>query len=292
MDTLLASYLHDERTRESIIEPKFQHRLALGDAWQIKPGSRVLDVGCGQGESSLVLALATGPTGHIIGIDTAPPDYGGPYTVAQSQKHIQASVLGKQIEFRRADIASLLSDDEYRSRPFDVAVLCHSLWYFQNQTAMAEVFRLLASVKVRYLCLAEYGSRASRPEQTPHVLAAGAQSIFNALRKSTANGVREPNVRSAPTPEEIVSIAGQFGWREVRSGYLQPVRGMRDGHWEVQFVSSSLFQRWIRDEGLEDDKSLSDAIRAVDQSTQALRSEGVDKWDTMDVYWAVLELDL
>ncbi|KAJ5971440.1 S-adenosyl-L-methionine-dependent methyltransferase [Penicillium vulpinum] len=291
MDTLLASYLHDERARESSVEPKFLHRLALSDAWQIDPGSRVLDVGCGQGESSLVLAVATGPNGHIVGIDTAPPDYGGPYTVAQSQKHIKASILGDQIEFRRADIASLLRDDRDSNRPFDCAVLCHCLWYFPSHDAISEVFRLLADAKVRYLCLAEYGLRASRPAQVPHVLAARAQSTFHALRKSAATGVREPNVRSAPTPEEIVSLAGQFGWRESRSGYLQPPQKMRDGDLEVRFVSSPLFQGWIREEGLENDESLAAAIQAVEQSTQALRPEGMVKWDTMDVFWAVLELE-
>ncbi|KOS36990.1 hypothetical protein ACN38_g12236 [Penicillium nordicum] len=291
MDTLLASYLHDEQARKSIVEPIFQHRLLLSAAWQIEPGSCVLDVGCGQGESSLVLALATGPNGHIVGIDTAPPHYGGPYTVAQSQKHIQASILGNQIEFRRVDISSLLRDDFDINRPFDTAVLCHSLWYFPSKADISEVFQLLADAKVRYLCVAEYGLRASVPEQVPHVLAAHAQATFHALRKSAPTGVREPNVRSTPTPEEIVSLAGQFGWRETRSGYLRPVQRMRDGDWEVQFVLSPLFQEWIREEHLEENESLAAKIRAVKESTKKLRTEEVVKWDTMDVFWAVLELE-
>ncbi|KAJ5602537.1 S-adenosyl-L-methionine-dependent methyltransferase [Penicillium hordei] len=146
MDTLLASYLHDEQARESIVEPIFQHKLLLSPICQIEPASCALDVGCGQGESSLVLALAT-------------------------------------IEFRRVDISSLLRDD-FNNRPFDRAVL---------QNAIPEAFQL-ADAKVRYLCVAEYGLRASAPEQVPPVLEAHAQATFHALRKST--------------PEEIVSLAG------------------------------------------------------------------------------------
>ncbi|KAJ5167465.1 S-adenosyl-L-methionine-dependent methyltransferase [Penicillium canariense] len=291
MDILLSSYLHDEKARASTVEPSFRHRLALTRTWDIQPGSRVLDIGCGQGESSLVLALINGPHGRIAGIDTAPPDYGGPYTIEQSQKHIQESALGERIEFLRADTASLFL--HYASTgPFDAAVLCHSLWYFPDPASIAHVFQLLANANVRYLCLAEYGFRASRPEQRPHVLAARAQAQFHSLRKSVATGTREPNVRSALTPTELLDAAGQSGWREKRSGYMQPDPQIRDGQWEVQFVSSRLFQQWIQEEDLANEESMSAAIREVEQSTQELRARGVTQWETMDVFWAVLELDL
>ncbi|MER7457982.1 methyltransferase domain-containing protein [Micromonospora sp. NPDC126480] len=38
----------------------------------IRPGERVLDVGCGRGAVLFPAAQATGPTGHVIGIDLAP----------------------------------------------------------------------------------------------------------------------------------------------------------------------------------------------------------------------------
>ncbi|PYH65818.1 class I SAM-dependent methyltransferase [Aspergillus vadensis CBS 113365] len=263
--------------------------LALTQAWDIEQGSRVLDIGCGQGESSLVLALINGSHGHITAIDTAPPNYGGPYTVEQSQKYIQASTLGQGIQFLRTDTASLLSQPTSTDQ-FDAAVLCHSLWYFPDRASIAQVFQILANAKVRYLCLAEYGFRASRPAQVPHILAARAQAQYHSLRKSAATGSREPNVRSALTPEELLDVAHETGWREKRSGYIQPDSQLWDGHWEVEFVSSPLFRQWIQEEGLSNDAAMNSAIQELEQSMQELGVKGSTRWETMDVFWAVLEL--
>jgi SAM-dependent methyltransferase len=38
-----------------------------------KPGERILDVGCGCGDTALALARAVGPTGHVLGLDLSAP---------------------------------------------------------------------------------------------------------------------------------------------------------------------------------------------------------------------------
>lgn len=55
---------------------QLEHRLQLISSWTIKPGARVLEIGCGQGECTVALADAVGATGHVDAIDPGSPDYG------------------------------------------------------------------------------------------------------------------------------------------------------------------------------------------------------------------------
>lgn len=50
-----------------------------------------------------MLAATVGPAGSITGVDNAPPDYGGPFTVGQAQDFILRSSLGCRIAFQRDD---------------------------------------------------------------------------------------------------------------------------------------------------------------------------------------------
>lgn len=57
-------------------EPQIQHRLDLLNKWNIPLGSKILEIGCGQGDFTLVAAYTVGDQGHVTGIDPAPLDYG------------------------------------------------------------------------------------------------------------------------------------------------------------------------------------------------------------------------
>jgi predicted methyltransferase len=52
------------------------HRLALIQHFQIVPGSKVLELGCGQGDCTTVLADAVGEAGSVVAVDPAPLTYG------------------------------------------------------------------------------------------------------------------------------------------------------------------------------------------------------------------------
>ena len=56
--------------------PQFEHRVNIVKSWNILPGSRVLEIGPGQGDCTTVLASAVGDSGHVDAVDPAPLDYG------------------------------------------------------------------------------------------------------------------------------------------------------------------------------------------------------------------------
>lgn len=56
------------------------HRLALLQHWNIPVGSKVLELGCGQGDCTTALASAVGEQGRVVAVDPAPLDYGAFFT--------------------------------------------------------------------------------------------------------------------------------------------------------------------------------------------------------------------
>jgi len=47
--------------------------LAVLDAAGLRPGARVLDVGCGRGDATLAAACRVGPSGLVLGVDASLP---------------------------------------------------------------------------------------------------------------------------------------------------------------------------------------------------------------------------
>ena len=56
--------------------PQFKHRLQILERLTVEPGSHILEIGCGQGDATIVLADAVGESGKVTAIDPAPLDYG------------------------------------------------------------------------------------------------------------------------------------------------------------------------------------------------------------------------
>lgn len=59
-----------------IVRSQIEQRAQLVKTWDIKPGERILEIGCGQGDCTLVLAAAAGDAGSVTAIDPASLDYG------------------------------------------------------------------------------------------------------------------------------------------------------------------------------------------------------------------------
>ncbi|KAI6804081.1 hypothetical protein KC363_g6451 [Hortaea werneckii] len=298
IDRLVSSYLHSPKARSNIVLPQFIHRMALAQTWQILPGSRILDIGCGQGESSLVLAELLGPGGHVTGIDTASHDYGSPFNIGDAQSYIKKSIYGQRIDFLQTDAARLLSTGEEDARqpafvqPFDGAILSHSLWYFEDSESISSLFRVLSNASIRRVHVADYSYEASLPEQVPHVLASRAQALVHAFRQPRPTRKDEPNVRAAPHPAKVIEIASAEGFTLVKEDRITPGPGLRDGHWESSYVQMAAFRDSIVQEGL-DAESVAEVLALVEQVEQAhsqMVTEGCNIARTMDVWCATFEL--
>jgi len=65
-DTLAAKF---NRFRHILMDGLSYHSRVPLDALRLEPGTRVVDVGCGWGDTAIALAHKTGPTGYVLGVD-------------------------------------------------------------------------------------------------------------------------------------------------------------------------------------------------------------------------------
>lgn len=85
---------------DTIQRTQLTHRIQLVKAFQITKGMKVLEIGCGQGDTTVALADAVGENGQIVAIDIASPEYGAPITLGEAAKAIQQSPIGSRITFQ------------------------------------------------------------------------------------------------------------------------------------------------------------------------------------------------
>lgn len=85
----------------------------------VRPGERVLDVGCGRGAALRPLAEATGPTGSALGVDLAP----------EMVRLTAADLAGlSQVRVELADASALSAD----AAPYDVVSSCLVLFFLPD----------------------------------------------------------------------------------------------------------------------------------------------------------------
>ena len=225
-----------------------QHRLNILQAWfgdldaakTSLNGKTLLEIGCGQGDTTVALAWAVGPTGKVIAIDQAPLEYGAPETLGEAQQRIsRSSPLGGRIEWIRADpVEAVVADPKLRT--VDYIVLAHSLLYMKSGGYVAELFRALhvdvppsglgsdglgSSPK---LLIAEWGMRVSRESARAHLYAVQAQA---------ARPLISGNVQLYLEPEMVLEVATNAGWRREREVWIVSP-DMDDGAWEVAATRS------------------------------------------------------
>ncbi|WP_088042338.1 class I SAM-dependent methyltransferase [Bacillus sp. EAC] len=202
-----------------------EHRFKLAEFWNIKEGSKVLEIGCGQGDTTAVLAYLVGQNGFVQGIDIGSPTYGSPISIGDSAKYLMNSSIGKQIKID-FEIDILSHEVDFAEHEFDYIVLSHCSWYLKS---IEEFTAVLRKVKKwgKKLCFAEWDTRITKLEQYPHLLSILIQAQYESLKQES-----ESNIRTLLTPNDIVSITDKSGWMISRETVIFSPE-LQDGNWEV-----------------------------------------------------------
>jgi SAM-dependent methyltransferase len=202
------------------------HRLKLAEFWGIREGSRVLEIGCGQGDTTAVLAYLVGEDGLVHGIDIASPDYGAPLTLGQSIGFLQESGLGSRIKVDfEFDILS--NEVHFPDGYFDFVILSHSSWYLNSFEELQEILKVLKKWG-NTLCYAEWDTRIKTAEQVPHFLSILIQAQYECLKKNSFS-----NVRTLFTPMDAKEIAKSSGWNVIAEKSF-PSSELQDAEWEIE----------------------------------------------------------
>ena len=165
-----------------------KHRMKLVEFWGIEKGSRVLEIGCGQGDTTAALAYAVGDEGFVHGIDIAQATYGVPITLGEARDHLLNSEMGARmrIEF---GVDVLSAEIDFAPKSFDYIVFSHCAFYLQSAEQLSAIFRK-ARKWGKQLCFAEWDTRIQTIEQYPHLLAVLIQSHYECFKESSQSNVR------------------------------------------------------------------------------------------------------
>ncbi|MBM6617852.1 class I SAM-dependent methyltransferase [Bacillus suaedaesalsae] len=209
-----------------------EHRMKLVNFWGIHDGSKVLEIGCGQGDTTAVLAYYVGEKGFVQGIDIGSPTYGSPISVGDSANFLMNSALGKQIKMDY-EVDILLPEIDFPEKFFDYVVFSHSSWYLGSSN---ELRKMLSKVRKwgNQLCFAEWNANIQTIEQYPHLLSILIQAQYETFKQSS-----ESNVRTLFIPNDLKSIAEEVGWSVLKEETIHSPK-LQDAQWEIDKVLSDI----------------------------------------------------
>jgi ubiquinone/menaquinone biosynthesis C-methylase UbiE len=115
----------------------------------VRPGMRVLEVGCGMGFFTLPLAAMAGNTGHVLCVDIQPR------MLKALRRRVRRAGLSARIEARQCDATTLGLTD--RAGAFDLALLIHVLHELPDAAAALAEIRAALKPEGRLLVIEPRG---------------------------------------------------------------------------------------------------------------------------------------
>jgi SAM-dependent methyltransferase len=200
-------------------------RMALADNWDIRPGASVLEIGCGQGDMTAVLADIVGGQGQVTAVDIADPSYGAPVSLGAAAEFLLSTPLGARVDIR-FDFDVLDDARDFGVDTFDNVVLSQCSWYFESVGQFQDILTKIRPW-ARSLCFSEWDLVPRDGDQLPHLLAVLIQGQFEA-----AGSRGDGNVRTPFSRETLLRALEATGWR-VTSQHTVHDPAMHDADWEI-----------------------------------------------------------
>jgi len=205
---------------------QLQHRLELVEAFHIKPGMKILEIGCGQGDTTVALANAVGDYGMVTAIDISHPDYGAPITLGQAAKKIEDSSLGKRITFHFETDFLLFEPIEQ----YDAVVLSHCSWYFKHANDLLHYFKKIKNITNK-LCFAEWDLNFTSITQRSHFCAVTLLALHSNLLEN------DGNIQNLFHKQQIEQLLYESGFSNMHTSVVD-ASYLQDGTWEQEYANS------------------------------------------------------
>lgn len=217
---------HKLYENDEIQQIQLQHRLSLVEAFHLPKGGRILEIGCGQGDTTMAIAHAIGDQGKVIAIDNASRDYGAPFTLGEATDHILKSPLGERITFH---LNTDFNDFEV-TVPFDAAVFSHCSWYFKDPVELLTFLKKLRGMTKR-ICFAEWDLQFTEMPQRTHFVAVSILALYSQFVEN------ESNVQNLFDKSQIRQLLEQAGF-QIKKQTIVDATFLPDAKWEKDYANS------------------------------------------------------
>ena len=169
----------------------------LIDRAKARSGERIVDVGCGNGSTTLAFARKVGPAGHVLGIDVSAP---------MLERARQAAPADVPVEFVLAD-ATVYPFDR---GSFDLVASRFGVMFFAEPALSFANIRsaLRPSGRLAFACWRE-------PRENPWMMTP-LQAVYKHVPKLPPQGLEDPGPFGFASEARVRRILGEAGFADTK----------------------------------------------------------------------------